>query len=70
VLAALVERQKTGRGTLVDAALVDSQVGVLANQALNYLVSGIVPKRQAHTPQYRTVSGVPGCRRPHHHRDR
>src|SRR5207248_31883 len=45
VLAALVERQKTGRGTLVDAALVDSQVGVLANQALNYLVSGKVPKR-------------------------
>src|SRR5262249_56253741 len=49
VLAALVERQKTGRGTLVDAALVDSQVGVLANQALNFLVSGIVPKRQGNT---------------------
>jgi crotonobetainyl-CoA:carnitine CoA-transferase CaiB-like acyl-CoA transferase len=49
VLAALVERQKTGRGTLVDAALVDSQVGVLANQALNYLVSGVVPKRQGNT---------------------
>jgi crotonobetainyl-CoA:carnitine CoA-transferase CaiB-like acyl-CoA transferase len=29
----------------VDTALVDSQVGVLANQALNYLVSGQVPKR-------------------------
>src|SRR3954451_14288490 len=49
VLAALVERQKSGRGTLVDAALVDSQVGVLANQALNYLVSGVVPKRQGNT---------------------
>ena len=49
VLAALVERQKTGRGTLVDAALVDSQVGVLANQALNYLVSGNVPKRQGNS---------------------
>jgi crotonobetainyl-CoA:carnitine CoA-transferase CaiB-like acyl-CoA transferase len=49
VLAALVERQKTGRGTLVDAALVDSQVGVLANQALNYLVSSVVPKRQGNT---------------------
>jgi len=49
VLAALVERQKTGRGTLVDAALVDSQVGVLANQALNYLVSGVVPKRQGNS---------------------
>jgi crotonobetainyl-CoA:carnitine CoA-transferase CaiB-like acyl-CoA transferase len=49
VLAALIERQRTGRGTLVDAALVDSQVGVLANQALNYLVSGAVPKRQGNT---------------------
>jgi crotonobetainyl-CoA:carnitine CoA-transferase CaiB-like acyl-CoA transferase len=49
VLAALIERQKTGRGTLVDAALIDSQVGVLANQALNYLVSGKVPTRQGNT---------------------
>ena len=39
------ERERTGRGTLVDTALLDSQVGVLANQALNYLVSGKVPKR-------------------------
>src|SRR5438105_10883400 len=45
VLAALAEREKTGRGTLVDAALVDSTVGVLANQALNFLVSGEVPGR-------------------------
>src|SRR5262249_30117811 len=36
---------KTGRGAYVDTALVDSTAGVLANQALNYLVSGIVPKR-------------------------
>jgi crotonobetainyl-CoA:carnitine CoA-transferase CaiB-like acyl-CoA transferase len=45
VLAALIEREKTGKGTLVDGALVDTQVGVLANQALNYLVSGDVPAR-------------------------
>jgi crotonobetainyl-CoA:carnitine CoA-transferase CaiB-like acyl-CoA transferase len=45
ILAAVAEREKTGRGTLVDAALVDTQVGVLANQALNYLVSGEVPAR-------------------------
>src|SRR3989454_505424 len=45
ILAALAERDRTGRGCLVDTALVDSQVGVLANQALNYLVSGQVPKR-------------------------
>ena len=45
VLAALIERGRTGRGCQVDTALVDSQIGVLANQALNYLVSGKVPKR-------------------------
>ena len=45
ILAALSERERTGRGCHVDTALVDSQVGVLANQALNYLVSGQVPKR-------------------------
>ena len=45
ILAALIERDRTGRGCLVDTALLDSQVGVLANQALNYLVSGKAPKR-------------------------
>src|ERR1700720_3439819 len=45
ILAALARREKTGRGGYVDTALVDSTVGVLANQALNYLVSGKVPRR-------------------------
>ena len=45
ILAALARREKTGRGGYVDTALVDSTVGVLANQALNYLVSGNVPHR-------------------------
>jgi crotonobetainyl-CoA:carnitine CoA-transferase CaiB-like acyl-CoA transferase len=45
ILAALAEREKTGKGCYVDTALVDSTVGVLANQALNYLVSGEPPKR-------------------------
>ncbi len=45
ILAALHEREKTGKGCYVDTALVDSTVGVLSNQALNYLVSGKVPKR-------------------------
>lgn len=45
ILSALHEREKTGKGAYVDAALVDSTVGVLSNQALNYLVSGKVPKR-------------------------
>ncbi len=45
ILAALAQRETTGRGAYVDMALVDSTVGVLANQALNFLVSGEVPKR-------------------------
>jgi crotonobetainyl-CoA:carnitine CoA-transferase CaiB-like acyl-CoA transferase len=45
ILAALAQREKTGKGCYIDNALVDSTVGVLSNQALNYLVSGKVPKR-------------------------
>jgi crotonobetainyl-CoA:carnitine CoA-transferase CaiB-like acyl-CoA transferase len=45
ILAALAEREKTGKGGYVDTALVDSTVGILSNQALNYLVSGKVPTR-------------------------
>jgi crotonobetainyl-CoA:carnitine CoA-transferase CaiB-like acyl-CoA transferase len=49
ILAALTRREKTGRGGYVDTALVDSTVGVLAFQALNYLVSGEAPKRIGNT---------------------
>jgi crotonobetainyl-CoA:carnitine CoA-transferase CaiB-like acyl-CoA transferase len=49
ILAALQQRERTGKGCLVDTALVDSTVGVLANQGLNYLVSGAVPQRIGNT---------------------
>ena len=45
ILAALRRRDATGRGGHVDMALLDTQVAVLANQALNFLVSGTAPKR-------------------------
>jgi crotonobetainyl-CoA:carnitine CoA-transferase CaiB-like acyl-CoA transferase len=45
ILAALAEREKTGKGTLVDTALLDTQSGVLANQALSYFASGKAPGR-------------------------
>ena len=45
ILAALRRRDDTGEGAWIDCALMDSQVGVLANQALNYLVSGETPTR-------------------------
>lgn len=45
VLAALYHRDQTGEGQYLDLALLDTQVAVLANQALNFLVGGKVPKR-------------------------
>jgi crotonobetainyl-CoA:carnitine CoA-transferase CaiB-like acyl-CoA transferase len=45
ILAALRRRDATGEGGRIDCALMDAQVAVLANQALNYLVSGTPPKR-------------------------
>ena len=43
--AALRQREATGRGQHIDMALFDVMVGTLANQAMNYLVSGEVPTR-------------------------
>jgi crotonobetainyl-CoA:carnitine CoA-transferase CaiB-like acyl-CoA transferase len=45
ILAALRERDRSGTGAHIDMALLDTQVGVLANQALNWMVSGQVPHR-------------------------
>jgi crotonobetainyl-CoA:carnitine CoA-transferase CaiB-like acyl-CoA transferase len=45
ILAALRRRDDTGAGAHVDMALLDAQVAVLANQAANYLASGVAPKR-------------------------
>jgi crotonobetainyl-CoA:carnitine CoA-transferase CaiB-like acyl-CoA transferase len=45
VLAALAHRERTGEGQHIDLALFDVQVATLANQAMNYLVSGTAPGR-------------------------
>ncbi len=45
ILAALLHRDRTGQGQHIDLALLDVQVACLANQAMNYLVSGTAPKR-------------------------
>jgi crotonobetainyl-CoA:carnitine CoA-transferase CaiB-like acyl-CoA transferase len=45
IQAALYHREKTGEGQHIDVSLLDSQVAVLANQALNYLVGGKIPQR-------------------------
>jgi crotonobetainyl-CoA:carnitine CoA-transferase CaiB-like acyl-CoA transferase len=45
ILAALRERDRSGRGAHIDMALLDTQVAVLGNQALYWMVSGEVPHR-------------------------
>ena len=52
-------------------ALLDAQVGVLANQAMNYLVSGVRPRRlgNAH-PNIVPYQSFPVDGRPRHHRGR
>ncbi len=44
ILAALIHVSKTGEGQQIDLALFDTQVAWLANQNLNYLVTGEPPK--------------------------
>jgi crotonobetainyl-CoA:carnitine CoA-transferase CaiB-like acyl-CoA transferase len=45
ILAAVVERERSGLGQHIDLSLLDVQVACLANQSLNYLTTGIPPKR-------------------------
>ena len=43
IQAALRHAEKTGEGQWIDMALFDTQISVLGNQNLNYLVSGVPP---------------------------
>lgn len=45
IQAALLARQHTGRGQYIDMSLLDVQVATLANQGMNYLSTGVAPKR-------------------------
>lgn len=45
VLSALAHRERTGKGDHIDLSLLDVQVASLANQAMNYLIGGVVPGR-------------------------
>lgn len=45
ILAALAHRQHDGGGQHIDMALLDVQVACLANQAMNYLTTGVAPQR-------------------------
>lgn len=45
ILAALHQRGLTGRGQQIDMALMDVATGIMANQAMNYLATGVAPQK-------------------------
>jgi len=49
IQAALIHQQKTGAGQYIDMALLDVQVATLANQAMNFLASGVSPQRRGNS---------------------
>ena len=60
--AALIARDRTGRGQRLDLALFNSMSAMLANQAMNYLASGRSPKEDGQRPhQSGAVPDAAGC---------
>ena len=51
ILAALRHRDATGQGQVIDMALLDTQLAMLANLGSNYLCSGKVPGRMGNAHQ-------------------
>ena len=51
ILGALQERHNSGLGQHIDIALLDCHVAMLANQTLNYMTSGVAPKRAGNAHQ-------------------
>ena len=49
ILAALNHRERTGEGQYIDMALLDSATALLANQGMNYLISGRSPGRSGNS---------------------
>lgn len=60
ILAALESRRSTGRGQVVDVAMLDCQIALLSYQAAYHLNSGVVPGRQGtghdSIPTYRSFT--------------
>ncbi|HET9579712.1 MAG TPA: CaiB/BaiF CoA-transferase family protein [Usitatibacter sp.] len=51
ILAALIERGRSGRGQYIDMALLDVQVAMLANLSASFFVSGEAPRRMGNAHQ-------------------
>jgi crotonobetainyl-CoA:carnitine CoA-transferase CaiB-like acyl-CoA transferase len=65
ILAALARREQTGRGDYIDIAMLDVQAAFLANQSMNYLLSGKPPKRAGNSHPNIQPQDVFACRDGH-----
>jgi formyl-CoA transferase len=54
IMAALFQRERTGRGSVVDVAMLDSLVAMLAYQATRYFTTGVPPLREGN--QHATIA--------------
>ncbi|MFZ1468210.1 MAG: CaiB/BaiF CoA-transferase family protein [Paracoccaceae bacterium] len=45
ILAAIIQRGRTGMGQHIDMALMDVATSIMANQAMNYLATGVAPQK-------------------------
>jgi crotonobetainyl-CoA:carnitine CoA-transferase CaiB-like acyl-CoA transferase len=62
VLAALARREVSGVGEYIDIGMLDVQVATLANQAMNFLVSGKAPRRTGNAHPNIQPQDVFACR--------
>lgn len=62
VLAALARRGETGQGEYIDISMFDVQIAILANQAMNHLISGNVPQRNGNAHPNIQPQDVYRCR--------
>ena len=56
VCAALLERERTGTGTLVDVSMMDTALALMSSTAVDYAVTGHVPERRGNGANSRSPS--------------
>ena len=60
VLAALQERERSGRGQMIDVSMLDCQISILENAFVRYFATGEVPKPLGtRHPRRDALPGVP-----------
>ncbi|MBD3679567.1 MAG: CoA transferase [Rhodobacteraceae bacterium] len=62
ILAAVHQRGQTGRGQHIDMSLLDVATSITANQAMNYLTTGVAPQRIGNAHQNLTPYQVFDCK--------